>query len=52
MKDDESIHDCDMNVLDITNTSSALGENMLEEKMVWKILRSLPKKFDMKLTTI
>jgi excinuclease UvrABC nuclease subunit len=52
MKDDESIHDFHMNVLEIANSSSALGEKMSEEKMVRKILRSLPKKFDMKVTTI
>ena len=52
MKDDESIHDFHMNILDITNTYSALGEKMSEEKLVRKILRSLPKKFDMKVTTI
>ena len=52
MKDDESIHDFHMNILDIANTSSALGEKMSEEKLVRKILRSLPKKFDMKVTTI
>jgi len=52
MKDDESLHDHHMNVLDISNTSSALGENMSKEKMVRKILRSFYKKFDMKVTTI
>jgi len=52
MKDYESIHDFHMSILDIDNTSSALGERMYEEKLVRKILRSLPKKFDMKFTTI
>lgn len=52
MKDDESIHDFHMNILDIANTNSASGERMLEEKLVIKILRSLPKKFDMKVATI
>jgi len=52
MKDDESIHDFNMNILDIASTYSALGERMSEEKLVIKILRSLPKKFDMKVTTI
>ncbi|XP_050908832.1 uncharacterized protein LOC127122559 [Lathyrus oleraceus] len=52
MKDDECIHDFHMNILDIANSSSALGEKMSEEKLVRKILRSLPKKFDMKIITI
>jgi len=52
MKDYESIHDFHMNVLYIANKSSALGEKMSEEKLVRKILRSLPKRFDMKVTAI
>src|SRR4051812_48669565 len=52
MKDDESIKDFYMNLLDIANTSGALGEKMSDEKLVRKILRSLPKRFDMKVTAI
>ena len=52
MRDDETIQDFHMSILDIANSSSALGENMSEEKLVRKILRSLPKKFDMKVTAI
>ncbi|XP_050895373.1 uncharacterized protein LOC127101991 [Lathyrus oleraceus] len=52
MKDDECIHDFHMNILDIANSSSALGEKILEEKFVRKILKLLPKKFYMKVTTI
>jgi hypothetical protein len=52
MKDDENIHDFHMSILEISNSSSALGENMSKEKLVRKILSSLPKKFDMKVTTI
>jgi hypothetical protein len=52
MKDFESIHDFHMSILDIANTSSALGERMSEDKLVGKILRSLPKRLDMKVTTI
>ena len=37
-----------MNILDIVNASGALGEKMIEEKLVRMILRSLPKIFDMK----
>jgi len=52
MEDYESIHDFNMNILEIANTSSALGEKMSDEKLVRKILRSLPKIFDMKVTAI
>jgi hypothetical protein len=41
-----------MSILDIANMSSSLGEKMLKEKLVRKILILLPKKFDMKVTTI
>ena len=41
-----------MNILEIANTSGALGEKMAEEKLVRKILRSLPKRFAMKVTAI
>jgi hypothetical protein len=41
MKEDETIHDFHMNVMDIANSSKSLGEKMSEEKLVRKILRSL-----------
>jgi len=41
-----------MSILEIANTSCALGEMMLDEKLVRKILRSLPNKYDMKVTAI
>ena len=34
----------------LANTSFALGEKMSKEKLARKILRFLPKKFDMKVT--
>ncbi|XP_050888876.1 uncharacterized protein LOC127094045 [Lathyrus oleraceus] len=52
MKDDENIHDFHMSILEIGNSSSALGERMSEEKLMRKILRSLPKTFDTKVTAI
>ncbi|XP_050920063.1 uncharacterized protein LOC127137667 [Lathyrus oleraceus] len=52
MKDDDNVHEFYMSILEIDNSSSALGEKMSKEKQVRKILRSLPKKFDMKVTTI
>jgi hypothetical protein len=50
MKEEESIHDFHMNLLDIANSFEALGEKVSDEKLSWKILRSLPKRFDMKVT--
>ena len=52
MKDDECIHDFHMNILDIANSYSALGEMISEEKFIRKILKYLSKKFDMKVTAI
>jgi len=52
MKEDETIRDYYMNVLDIANSFDSLGEKMSNEKLIRKILRSLPKRFDMKVTTI
>lgn len=50
--DDENIHDFYMNVLEMANSFDSLGEMMSDEKLVRKILRSLPKRFDMKVTAI
>lgn len=52
MNEDESISDFKIRLRDISNTSFALGENMSEEMLSRKILRSLSKKFDMKVKTI
>ncbi|MCI04313.1 gag-protease polyprotein [Trifolium medium] len=52
MKEDETIHDFHMNVLDFANSFDSLCEKLPEEKLVRKILRSLPTKFDMKVTAI
>src|SRR4051812_12879377 len=52
MKEDETIHEFCMNVREISNNSGALGEKLTEEKLVRKILRSLPKRLDMKVTAI
>jgi len=41
-----------MNLLELANAFCALGETMIEEKLVRKFLRSLPKRFDMKVTAI
>jgi len=39
-----------MNVLDIANSFDSLGEKISYEKLINKILRSLPKRFDLKVT--
>ncbi|KAK2387055.1 gag-protease polyprotein [Trifolium repens] len=52
MKDDESIQDFHMTLLDIANSFEAMGEKMSDEKLSRKLLRSLPKRFDMKVTAI
>lgn len=49
---DESISVFIIKLYDIDNTFFALGEKMSKEKLAIKILKSLPKKFDMKITTI
>src|SRR6266487_3587500 len=48
MKEDESVHNFYMNVMDFSNSFDDLGEKLRDEKIVRKILRSLTKKFDMK----
>jgi len=50
--EDESIQDYHLNILDIANSFESLGEKISDEKLVRKILRSLPKRFDMKVTAI
>ncbi|GAU41074.1 hypothetical protein TSUD_284440 [Trifolium subterraneum] len=52
MKEDESVHDFHMTILDYANTFDSLGEKVSEERLVRMMLRSLPKKFDMKVTAI
>ncbi|KAK2371612.1 gag-protease polyprotein [Trifolium repens] len=52
MKEEDTIYDFHMSVLDLANSFDSLGERLSDEKMVRKILRSLPKRFDMKVTAI
>ncbi|KAK2362889.1 gag-protease polyprotein [Trifolium repens] len=52
MKEEETIYDFHMSVLDLANSFDSLGERLSDEKLVRKILRSLPKRFDMKVTTV
>jgi len=52
MMEDENIHDYHLNILDIANSFDSPGEKISDEKLVRKILRSLPKRFKMKVTAI
>ncbi|MCH88483.1 gag-pol polyprotein [Trifolium medium] len=52
MEQDETISEFNTRLRDIANSSFALGGKMSEEKLARKILRSLPKRFNMKVTTI
>jgi len=52
MQENETIQDYYMNVLDIANSFDSLGEKLSDEKLVRKILKSLPKRLDMKVTSI
>ncbi|KAK2396297.1 gag-protease polyprotein [Trifolium repens] len=52
MEDDETISEFNTRVRDIANSCFAIGEKIPEEKLARKILRSLPKRFSMKVTAI
>ncbi|TYK02457.1 gag-proteinase polyprotein [Cucumis melo var. makuwa] len=50
MTEDESVSDYNKRVLEIANESLLLGEKIPDSKLVRKVLRSFPKKLDMKVT--
>jgi len=52
MLKDESIQDYHLNIIYIAISFESLGEKISDEKLVRKILRSLPKRFDIKVTAI
>lgn len=52
MLEEETIIEFNVRLLDIANESFDLGEKISEEKLVCKVFRSLPKRFEMKVTTI
>src|ERR1044072_47040 len=52
MGEDQTIAEFHMQIRDIANSSFALSEKMSDEKLVRKILRSLPRRFAMKVTAI
>ncbi|KAA0053604.1 gag-pol polyprotein [Cucumis melo var. makuwa] len=52
MTEDELVSDYNKRVLENANESLLLGEKIPDFKIVRKVLRSLPRKFDMKVTVI
>ncbi|KAA0045318.1 gag-pol polyprotein [Cucumis melo var. makuwa] len=52
MSEDESVSEYNERVLEITNESLLLDEKNPDSKIMRKVLRSLPMKFDMKVTAI
>lgn len=52
MSEDETVYDYHMRLRELANNTSALGEPIPEGKLVRKVLRSLPKRFEMKVTAI
>ncbi|KAA0058479.1 gag-pol polyprotein [Cucumis melo var. makuwa] len=52
MTEDESVSDYNKGVLEIANESLMLGEKIPDSKIVRKVLRSLPRKLDMKVIVI
>ena len=52
MHEDETIGEFNARLCDIANETFMLGEKISEEKLVRKTLRSLPKRFAYKVTTI
>ena len=52
MEEDESFYEFYAKLKDIVNSAFNLGETIPEPKIVRKVLRSLPERFHMKITTI
>ncbi|KAA0054430.1 gag-proteinase polyprotein [Cucumis melo var. makuwa] len=52
MSEDETVANYNERVMEIANESFNLGKEILEYKIVRKVLRSLPGKFDMKVIAI
>ena len=52
MEEDESFDEFYAKLKDIVNSAFNLGETIPEPKVVRKVLRSLPKRFHAKITTI
>ena len=52
MEDDESFDEFYAKLKDIVKSAFNLGETILEPMIVWKVLRSLPKRFHAKIRVI
>ena len=52
MEEDETFDEFYAKLMDIVNSAFSLRESIAESKIVGKILRSLPKRFHTKITTI
>ncbi|CAM8902415.1 unnamed protein product [Rhodiola kirilowii] len=52
MKEEETIAEFNARILDLANEAAALGRPIKEDRMVSKILRSLPQRFAMMVTVI
>ena len=52
MEEDESFNEFYAKLKDIMNSAFDLGETILEPKIVRKVLRSLPERFQAKITVI
>ena len=52
MQENETIFKFNSKMCDIANEAFALGQKILEEKLVRKALRSLPQRFSYKVTAI
>ena len=52
MSEEETIINFNVCILDLANESLTLGEKISEAKKVEKVLRSLPARFNMKVTAI
>lgn len=52
MHEENTISEFNLHIRDIANESLSLGVPMSDDQLVQKILRSLPERFNMKVTTI
>lgn len=52
MEEDEEVSQFIAMLSNLVNVMRSLGEDILESKVVWKVLRSLPKRFTPKVTAI
>ena len=52
MKENEDIASYFLCICNIVNTMRGIGENMKDKKVIQNILRSLPMRFDAKVSTI